>query len=116
MHHRGLENEKSPYKRSNNFMDSLLLGPIDLNVPTGPIGLEERVNLSQSCPVLSIESMTSQEKLYQPAVSVLSSESTLLMINGTLDDSALDSPMPASPGHSKFTSAIDPRLLSDSDS
>lgn len=116
MHYCCLGNEKSPYEHSNDFIDSSLLGPIDLNVPIGSIGLEERVNLSPRYPVLSTESMTNQENLYQPAAPVTSSESTLLMINGTLNDSAFDSPMPSSPDLSDFTSAIDPKLLSDSDS
>ena len=114
MHHRGLENEKSPYWHGNEFMDSPLLGPIDLIVRTGPTGLEERVNLSQSYPVPSIESMTNQEKLHQSAASVTNPESPLLIFDGTLNDSASKSPMLASPGN-KLSLAIDSKRLNDSD-
>ena len=114
-HHCNLLNEESPYKHVIEIMDSPIFEPVDITVPAGPVGLEEHNSVSQSYPLLSIETKANQEKRGPSASSFTSSENPLSMTDWTSDETALDNPTPASSVYSDPPLSIDPRLLNESD-
>ena len=113
-HHCDLLNGESPYKRVNETMDSSMLEPLDLIVPTEPVRLEDKNSLSQSYSPPSIDSIANQEKRSLSAASFTGSESPLSLIAWTSDEAALDDTTPASSVNSDLPLSIDPRLLNES--
>ena len=114
-HYCDLLNEESPYQHVNETMDSPMLEPVDVIVPTGPVGLEEKNSPSQSYALPSIDSLANQERRSPSAASLTSSEKPLSIIAWTSDETALDNLTPASSVNSDLPLSIDPRLLNESD-
>jgi len=113
-HHCDLLNEESPYEHVNETMDSPTLDPVDVLVPPGPVGLEEKNSPTQSYCLPLIDLLANQEKRSLSAASLTSSENPLSMIDWTSDETALDNPTPASSVNSDLSLSTDPRLLNES--
>ncbi len=113
-HHCDLLNEESPYEHFNETVDSPTLEPVDVLVPTGPVGLEEENSPTQSYSLPLIDSLAYQEKRSASAASLTSSDNPLSIIDWTSDETALDNPTPASSVNSNLSLSIDPRLLNES--
>ena len=96
-------------------MDSPIFEPIDVIVPTGPVGLDERSSISRSCSLRSIVSIADQDKQSPSTATFPNSETQLSMTDWTSDEAVLDNVTPASSVSSDLSLSIDPRLLDESD-
>ncbi len=92
-----------------------MLEPVDVIVPTGPVGLEEKNSPSQSYSLPLIDSLANQEKRSPSAASLTSSENLLSIIDWTTDKTTLNDPTPASLVYSDNSLLIDPRLHNEFD-
>lgn len=94
-HRCDLPNEDSPYKYVNETMDPLILETLELFVPTRLVRVEVQSSLYHSYSLCSMDSIVDREKQSVSAVSFTGSESLLLIMNWTSDETALDDPMQA---------------------
>ena len=110
-HRYDLPNGESSYEHIDKTTDSPIFEPLDIIVCTGPVRLKDKNSLSQSYSLPSIDSVVNQEKQSSSAVSFTGSESPLLSINWTSNETALDDTTPASSIISDLPLSSDPRLL-----
>ena len=109
-----LLNRESSYKHINKTIDSSIFELLNIIVCTEPVRLEDKNSLSQSYSLPSINSVVNQKKQSSSAASFTSSESPLLSINWTLDETAFNDTMLVSSVISNLPLSINPRLLNKS--
>jgi len=107
--------EKSPYKYIDEIMDSQMLKSVDVIIPTGRVELEEMNSPSRSYSLSTTHLAANHENRSSSAVSFISSENSVSIIDWTSDKVALENPTPVSSVYSNLPLSIDPRLLNESD-